>query len=55
MPSNSVVGRWTDRLVKFLGVWFGLDSQMDKYWDEVMSRVANLTQNWVGRKLSLRG
>ncbi len=55
MPSDSVVGCWTDRPVKLLGVWFGPDLQLDKNWDEVTSRVASLTQKWAERKLSLKG
>ncbi len=55
MPSNSVVGRWTDGPVKLLGVWFGPDLQLDRNWDEVTSKVASLTQKWAERKLSLKG
>jgi hypothetical protein len=55
MPSDGVVGRWTDGPVKLLGVWFGPDLQVDRNWDEVTSKVVSLTQKWAGRKLSLKG
>ncbi|GAB1597330.1 hypothetical protein Ahia01_000009400 [Argonauta hians] len=55
MPPDSVAGHWTDGPVKMLGVWFGPDLQVERNWDEVTSRVANLIQKWNGRKLSLKG
>ncbi len=38
-----------------LGVWFGLDLQVERNWEEVTIRVAILTQKWDDRKLSLKG
>lgn len=55
MSSNSVARRWTDGPVKFLGIGFGLDFQVDKNGDVVTSKVANFTFEWAKRKLSLKG
>lgn len=55
MPSDSIVGRWTDGSIKLLGVWFGSDLQLEKNWSEATSKVASLVQTWSGRCLSLKG
>lgn len=55
MTSTSVVVCWPDGPVKLLEVWFSPDVQVEKNWDMVMNRVANLTQRWAERKLYLKG
>ncbi|XP_014776647.1 uncharacterized protein LOC106873687 [Octopus bimaculoides] len=37
-PYRSIVGRWTERPIILLGVWFSLDLQV-KNWDEAMDKV----------------
>ena len=55
MPASGDFCRWTKGPVKVLGVWLGPDLQVEKNWDEAACRVANLTQKWAERKLSLKG
>lgn len=53
MPSDGVVGRWTDGRVKLIEIWFGPNLQVNKNLEERTNRVTSLTQKWVERKLSL--
>lgn len=41
--------------MKVLGVCIGPDLYEDRNWEEIMSKVSNLTQKWAERKLSLKG
>lgn len=54
MSFNNVKGFWTEKLVKLLGVWFGVDRQVENNCDQVTSRVSNITPKWAERKLSLK-
>lgn len=46
MPSNNIVGSWTEGSIKLLVVWFDLNFQVEKNWDEV----DNLIQKRAKRK-----
>ena len=42
---------WSDGPVRILGVWFGLDLQLERNWSEVHAKVGI----WLSRRLSLKG
>lgn len=44
MLSNSIMEHWMISLVKMFGIWLGPDLQIEKNWNEVVSKVALITQ-----------
>lgn len=55
MPSECVVGCWTEGLRKILKIWFGPDLQADKNQDDEANEVVSLNKKWSEEKLSLKG
>ena len=57
MGSNTLPGpfRWSDGIIRILGVWFGPDLQLERSWSEVQAKVNAQAGNWLSRRLSLKG
>ena len=55
--SNTLPGpfHWSDGPIRILGVWFGLDLQLERNWSEVQAKVDALVGIWLSRRLSLKG
>ena len=55
--SNTLPGpfRWSDGPILILGVWFGLDLQLERNWSEVQTKVNAQVGIWLSRRLSLKG
>ena len=45
----------SERSMKFKGVWFGPDLQLDRNWSEVQTKVNAQVGIWLSRRLSLKG
>lgn len=54
MPSDSIIGCWTEGLDQMLGVWFAPDLQIEN-WTKVMNKMTGLVQTWSKWWLSLKG
>ena len=46
---------WSNRPVRILGVWFGLDLQLERNWSKVWAKVEAQVGTWLRRQLSLKG
>ena len=46
--------RWSDGLVRILGVWFGPDLQLERNWLEVRAKLEAQVGAWFRRRLSLK-
>ena len=47
--------RWSSGTIRFLGVWFGPDLQLERNWSEVQAKVNAQVGTWLSRRLSLKG
>ena len=47
--------RWSDALVRILGVWFEPNLQLELNWSEVQTKVNAQVGIWLSRRLSLKG
>ena len=47
--------RWSDVLVRILGVWFGPGLQLERNWLEVRTKVEVQVVAWLRRRLTLKG
>ena len=57
MGSDTLPGpfRWSDGPIRRLGMWFGLDLQLQRNWSEVQAKVNAQVGIWLSRSLSLKG
>ena len=47
--------RWSDGLIRVLGMWFVTYLLLDRYWSSVEVKIDVEMRNWTRRRLSLKG